>query len=427
MTSLVSQTASALAARLRRGELSVETLARACLERATAREAEVHAWAYLDPELVLAEARKLDRDGPKGPLYGLPVGIKDIFLTKDMPTEHNSPIYLGSRPGIDAACVKILRAAGALLFGKTDTVEFGATGRRALTRNPHDLTRTPGGSSSGSAAAVADLHVPLALGTQTGGSLIRPASFCGIFAMKPTWNLVSSEGARSFAPTLDTIGWFGRSAADLALMYEVFDTEEAALPQFEADSIRIAVCRSPAWDQASESTREALARGASILRQAGADVRELDLPAEFSPLIDMHKLIMHAEARSTFLAEYRADRALLHESFVGFVENADRTTRKDLLSAYDMAASCRVLFDRLAEAYDAVLTPSVVGEAPLGLTDTGSLVFQRIWTLLHVPCINVPGFTGANGLPIGLTLVGPRFADRRVLAAAACFEGLLSA
>ncbi|HEY6455453.1 MAG TPA: amidase [Steroidobacteraceae bacterium] len=423
--SLVSQTASALLGPLRRAELSVETLARECLARVSVREAEVRAWAYLDREMVLAEARKLDRDGAKAALHGLPIGIKDVILTKDMPTQYNSPIYHGSPPTIDAACVKILRAAGALLFGKTETVEFAATGRPARTRNPCDLRRTPGGSSSGSAAAVADLHVPLALGTQTAGSLIRPASFCGVFAMKPTWNLVSTEGAKTFAPTLDTIGWFGRCAGDLALVFDAFDPGEEALPLLEAPNVRIAVCRSPAWEHASDATRVALARGASILRLAGADVCELDLPAEFGSLGDIQRLIMRAEARSSFLAEYRIDRALLHESVAGYVENVDCITRKDLLEAYDRSAACRALFDRMASEYDAVLTPSVIGEAPLGLADTGSFVFNGIWTLLHVPCINVPGFAGENRLPIGLTLVGPRFSDRRVLAVAACFERLL--
>jgi Asp-tRNA(Asn)/Glu-tRNA(Gln) amidotransferase A subunit family amidase len=423
--SLVSQTACQLAERLRRGELSVETLARACLERVAARELDVHAWAHLDAALVLAEARKLDRDGVKGPLYGLPIGIKDVILTRDMPTQHNSPIYRGSWPEIDAACVKILRAAGALIFGKTDTVEFAATGRRALTRNPHDLAHTPGGSSSGSAAAVADLHVPLALGTQTGGSVIRPASFCGVYAMKPTWNLVSNEGSKSFAPTLDTIGWFGRCAADLALVYEAFDPEPAPpLPALESGHIRVAVCRLPIWDRASDATRDTLARATSSLGSAGAHVCELDLPAQFAALIDLQELIMHAEARSVFLSEYRVDRSLLHENLIGYVENVDRITRRDLLAAYDTAAACRTTFDRIAAEYDVVLTPSAVGEAPLGLTETGSFIFNGIWTLLHVPCINVPGFTSKNDLPIGLTLLGPRFADRRVLAAAAYFEGL---
>jgi Asp-tRNA(Asn)/Glu-tRNA(Gln) amidotransferase A subunit family amidase len=188
-------TAAALSARLRDGEITSELLARACLGRIAAREADVRAWSYVDPDAVIRQARELDKLSSCGKLHGIPIGVKDIYNTADMPTQHNSPIYTGHRPNADAATVGTLRAAGALILGKTDTMEFASTGRLAATRNPHNLARTPGGSSSGSAAAVGDFHVPLALGTQTGGSLIRPASFCGVYAMKPTWNAVSAEGA----------------------------------------------------------------------------------------------------------------------------------------------------------------------------------------------------------------------------------------
>jgi Asp-tRNA(Asn)/Glu-tRNA(Gln) amidotransferase A subunit family amidase len=268
------------------------------------------------------------------------------------------------------------------------------------------------------------LHVPLALGTQTGGSIIRPASFCGVFAMKPTWGIVSYEGAKSFAPSLDTIGWFGRSAADLALLYDVFDAERAPASTLTLPNLRIAVCRSPAWNHAEDATREALAEAETRLRAEGARIQEMNLPVGFERLVDLQNRIMRCEGRSTFLSEYRAHPSLLHENIRGQVENVDRFSREDLRMAYDAAAACRVTFDRLASEFDAVLTPSAAGEAPLGLDHTGTFVFNAIWTLLHAPCINFPGFTGSAGLPVGLTLVGPRFADRRVLAAAACMEQL---
>lgn len=422
-------TACDLAPRLRTGELSVEALARSCLARIEARDPQVRAWTYVDGDRVLAQARELDGCTARGPLHGLPVGVKDVILTKDMPTQHNSPIYQGSHPAIDAACVQLLRAAGALIFGKTDTVEFAATGRKALTRNPRDpdLQRTPGGSSSGSAAAVADFHVPLALGTQTGGSMIRPASFCGVFAMKPTWNLVSNEGARRFAPTLDTIGWFARSTADLALLYQVLDPEQAPVPDIPIDRLRIGLCRSAAWDHAEEATQGVFAAAARKLQKAGADVQPLELPAAFDGLIEQQLLIMRAEGRSSFLPEYRAHYALLHESLREQVDNTARITREDLRRAYDAAAQRRAEFDHLAAQFDAVLTPSAVGEAPVGLADTGSFVFNAMWTLLHAPCVNVPGFAGPHGMPVGVTLVGPRFGDRRVLAAASGLERVLAA
>jgi Asp-tRNA(Asn)/Glu-tRNA(Gln) amidotransferase A subunit family amidase len=421
------QTATQMIAAMQTGALSAETLARACLDRIDLREPSIHAWAYIDPDQAIAKARACDAADAKLTLNGLPIGIKDMILTRDMPTQYNSPIYPGFAPVIDAACVMTLRAAGAVIFGKTATVEFGATGRRAATCNPHDYERTPGGSSSGSAAAVADFHVPIALGTQTGGSIMRPASFCGVYGMKPTWGVVCNEGAKMFSPSLDTLGWFTRSAADLALMYDLFDPEPSAQPALDIAASRIAICRTPVWDHADIATRDALARAEALLRAAGATVVDLELPTPFEQLPGHQDLIMRVEGRATFLSEYRAHYDLLHDSFRGHVENVSGYTRDRQRVAYDEAARCRAMFDELAAGYDAVLAPSTVGEAPLGLDSTGAYIFNGMWTLLHVPCINVPGLTGPNGLPIGLTVTGPRFADRRVLAAAEALGHLFAA
>ncbi len=411
-------TAAEACAQLQSGALTAERLARACLERIETRDADVRAWACVDPAMVVARARELDKQTTRGPLHGLPVGIKDVILTRDMPTQHNSPLYQGHHPGVDAACVSLLRSAGAVIFGKTDTVEFASTGRRALTRNPHNLAFGPGGSSSGSAAAVADRHVPLALGTQTAGSVVRPASFCGVWGMKPTWGLVSREGAKTNAYSLDTIGWFGRSTADLALIYDVYDPEPSAIEPLALRGARVAVCLTPVWDQASPETRKALEDGAAALRAAGAEVIDWDLPAGFGDLPELQVLVMRAEARSAFLADARAHPGQLEESLQAQVDNAFGYTRADLLRAYDTAAACRAEFDRLAADFDAVLAPSAPGIAPEGLASVGDPTFNGLWTLLHVPTVNVPGFSGPHGLPVGLTVTGPRFADRRVLAAA---------
>ncbi len=419
--------ASAALRRLKSGELTVERLARACLARIETRDPEVRAWTHLDSAWVLAQARELDRCGPGGPLHGLPVGMKDVIYTKDMPTQHNSPLYYGDHPRLDAACVALLRQAGALIFGKTDTVEFAATGRRALTRNPHDLARTPGGSSSGSAAAVADFHVPLALGTQTGGSTLRPASYCGVFGFKPTWNLVSNEGCKTYAQSLDTLGWFARTAEDLSLLHSVFDPDyEADAPPLRLAGARIALCRTPMWDKALPETRRALDTAAERLRGAGARVQPLELPPSFAELPRLQLLVMRAEGRSAFLPDYRTFGARLHPSLREQVENVDGYTRAELRAAYDTAALHRITFDRIAGDYDAVLAPSTPGEAPLGLAETGPLVFNGLWTLLHVPCVNVPGLSSPAGLPIGVTVTGPRFSDSAVLAAAAALEPLLA-
>lgn len=421
-------TASAIVAATHAGTLSAEAVTRGCLDRIAARDQAVRAWVHTDPTLVLATARERDKAPEKGPLYGVPIGIKDMIQTADMPTQHNSPLYAGHRPGVDAACVETLRAAGAIIIGKTDTVEFAAAGRRALTRNPHDPARTPGGSSSGSAAAVADRHVPIALGTQTGGSLIRPASFCGIYALKPSWGVVSREGAKIYSVTCDTIGWYARCAEDLGLIYNVFgppdEAPAAARPLRQA---RFGLCRTPMWDQASPETRAALDTAAETLRAAGASVEMLDLPAAFDGLVEAHKVILASEGRAAFLNEYRARRDGLHDDFRAIVENRARYGRDALRAAYDLAAECRHRFDSLADGFDAVLTPSAVGEATLGLASTGDSVFNRMWTLLHVPCVNVPGCTGPNGLPVGITLTGPRFTDRALVALAGPVGAMLAA
>ena len=405
-------------ARIRQGDLSVEALARACLERIRARDDAVHAWAYINAEQVLEQARALDRAGPRGPLFGLPVGIKDVFLTRDMPTQYNSPLYEGFSGGVDAACVTLLREAGALILGKTETAEFASSGRLAPTVNPHDLTRTPGGSSSGSAAAIADFHVPLALGTQTGGSVIRPASYCGVFGFKPTWGMVSAEGAKTFSPSMDTVGWFARTADDLILVNDALSPVEPETPDVRIEGARIAVCRSPVWGQAGAATREALAQESVRLAAAGAIVTELDLPQPFDQLVDVQKCIMLSEGRATFLAEYRKDPGRLHPGLRSQVENAAGYTLAQLREAHDIAANCRRAFDAIAGEFDAVLTPSTIGDAPMATEGSGAMIFNAIWSLLQTPCVNVPVARPAGALPVGLTVTGPRYSDRRILAIA---------
>jgi Asp-tRNA(Asn)/Glu-tRNA(Gln) amidotransferase A subunit family amidase len=425
---LVRLTAIEAIERIRAGSLSATQLAGACLDRIAKRDPVVRAWSHVGAEGALHQARERDLSPSDRPLHGIPIGIKDVLFTEDMPTEFNSPIYTGWHPRLDASAVAILRAAGAVILGKCDTVEFAVSGRKALTRNPWDTERTPGGSSSGSAAAVADCHVPLALGTQTGGSIIRPASYCGVYAFKPSWNLVSFEGAKTCSASMDTIGWFARSAPDLELLCEVFGiTDDTPPARRSLAGARIALCRSPVWDRAEPSTQAAFAEAAKRLDAAGADLEELELPAPFSGMTEAHKIIMQLEMCSSFLAEYSVHRSLLYEEMQGFVENRPGHTHAALATAYDLAATCRAEFDRLARPFDAVLTPSAVGEAPPGLEKTGEAVFNRIWTLLHVPCVNVPGLRGPTNLPIGLTLTGPRFADRKVLAIAEAVGKILSA
>ncbi|NOG70269.1 amidase [Roseicella sp. DB1501] len=413
-------TAAAAAAKLQDGSLTAEALTRSCLEHCAEREPFTKAFAYLDPMLALANARRVDKAHAKGVLHGLPLGVKDMIDTADMPTSHNSPIYEGLRQGRDAACVGVARGEGAVVFGKTDTVEFAAAGRRALTRNPHDASRTPGGSSSGSAAAVADGMVPLAFGTQTGGSTIRPASFCGVYAMKPTHGVVNSEGAKRYSHTLDTIGWYGRAPADLRLVAQAFRLFGLETPLGKAPGqLRIGLCRGPNWALAAPESQEALLLAGRRLEAAGIAVEELELAAPFKDVTEAQRIVLMGEGRGAFLQEYLAAHGLLHQDFRDRVENADGITAAALVVAYDLAAECRKRFDTLFPRFDAVLTPAAVGEAPVGRQDTGNPVFNSMWTLLHVPCIGIPCTTGPNGLPVGVQIVGPRFGDAALLEVAA--------
>lgn len=409
------------------GDLTAEQLAEACINRFHERGDVVRAWTCVEPDQVLSQARMLDMEKNRGPLHGIPVGIKDVFLTEDFPTSYNSPHFQNYHPRVDAAAVAILRAAGAVIFGKNDTVEFAVNGRRARTRNPHDLSRTPGGSSSGSAAAVADFQVPLSLGTQTGGSVIRPASYCGVYAMKPTWNAVPHEGFKVCSASMDTVGWFARSAQDLELLCDVFGLhDEEQSPEGGLDNRSFALCHSPVWEQALPETHAAIERCVAVLRAAGASVEMLELGEPFDRLTAAHKTIMQSEMRSAFMAERKMIGNGLYGELYEIISDDRRVSRSELTTALDLAAECRALFDRRAGGYDAVLTPSTAGVAPVGLENTGAAIFNRIWTLLHVPCVNVPGLTGPENLPVGVSLIGPRFTDRNVLAMARQLGALLT-
>ena len=406
-----------------RSELTSQALTAACLERIRSRDPEIQAWSFIDHDLALASARSSDearRRGDRvGPLHGLPIGVKDVMLTNDMPTQYNSPLYEGFQPALDAACVALLRSAGAVILGKTHTVEFAATGRPPPTRNPRNVSRTPGGSSSGSAAAVADEHVPLTLGTQTGGSIIRPASYCGVWGLKPSWGVVSAEGCKTFAPSLDTVGWFARTPDDLSLLLDVFDpipAEEIADPD---RAVRIGLFSGEGWDVVSDDSRTAVDSAADALERAGCEVVIFRRPLGFDELPELHRTIMRGEGRAAFLPQYRADASRLHDSIVEMVAGESAVSRDALRTACDAAAAARVAFDHAARGLDAILAPSAVGEAPVGLASTGGFGLNGAWTLLHGPVINIPGATGRNGLPVGVTLAGARFADRQILKVAA--------
>ena len=420
-------TATQIVAAIAAGQLGAEDVARACLDRIAVRDPAVRAWSYVDPASVLRQARELDKRPVRGPLHGVPIGVKDMIDTADMPTQHNSPIFQGHRPALDAAAISTLRSAGAIILGKTDTTEFAAAGRRAATRHPKDPARSPGGSSAGSAASVSDHQVPVALGTQTAGSTMRPASFCGVFALKPTWGAVSREGVKLYATSLDTLTWFTRSVDDLALLCDAFALHDDAPPRpVLLSSARFAVCRTPMWHAASPGTPEALDAATEALRAAGATVDTLDLPPHFAALTDLQNTIMVAEGKAAFLNLARTHPHTLHDDFHARAENRTAISRMALLHAYDTAARCRVEFDAIAAGYDAVIVPSARGEATAYTDGPGDAVFNRMWTLLHAPSVNIPTTTGPTGMPVGVTLLAPRFHDRQLLETAGVVAALLS-
>ena len=412
----MSLPAAQAAALLGRRELSSEELVRACLERIEEREPVVGAWAFLDGDAALAQARERDAEAPRSPLHGLPVGIKDIFDTADMPTEHGSPIHAGRRPDADAACVWRLREAGAVVLGKTVTTEF-ATYQPPRTVNPLDPERTPGGSSSGSAAAVADGMVPLALGSQTAGSTIRPASFCGILGFKPTHGAVDLTGALRLSARLDTIGPIARDAQDVGLLLDaLLDAEPAAVGR-EAPP-RLALVRTRHWEQADASGRAAVERAAARLEGAGAEVAETALPAPFDGLTAAQETIMAFDLARSLASEREHHADQLSEPLRALLAQGEATGEADYRAAVALAERCRAQLSELLDGADAILTPAAIGEAP-PRDSTGDPVFCRAWTLLGTPAVSVPGLTGESGMPVGIQLVGAPGADRALLAVAA--------
>jgi Asp-tRNA(Asn)/Glu-tRNA(Gln) amidotransferase A subunit family amidase len=394
-------------ARLERGELSAEQLVRDCLARIEEREPVVQAWEALDVDAALREARRIDRLREKPVLRGLPVGVKDLIDTKELPTTYGTAIYRGHRPAADAECVKRLREAGAIVLGKTVTTEF-AVYSPGKTRNPRDPSRTPGGSSSGSAAAVADGMVPVALGSQTAASVVRPASFCGVIGFKSTHGLVPLDGVHPLAPSLDTLGFFVRAIEDVAPVLEVLTGRPT--PPLDMRRPRLGLVRTEAWPNAAPETQRAIEDAAQRL---GAP--EIDPGANFEGLVAAQIAIMGAEANEAI----HEPRERLSPKLRRFLEKGANVPEASLRAARDQAEACRRELDRMFDRIDAVVTPAAVGEAPIGLESTGDPLFSRIWTLLGTPCLSLPLLKGPAGLPLGLQVVGPRRDEGRLIGAAA--------
>jgi Asp-tRNA(Asn)/Glu-tRNA(Gln) amidotransferase A subunit family amidase len=420
MTGIERLSASEALTRLAEGSLTAEALTRACLDRAAA-GAGIKAWVWLDSEQALRQARAIDRAGRPDRLKGVPVAIKDVIDTADKPTQHGSPIYQGNRPFADAACVALIRADGGVVMGKTVTTEFANRHPRE-TVHPHNPAHTPGGSSSGSAAAVADFQVPLALGTQTGGSTIRPAAFCGVVGYKPSFGDFSRVGIKMQSPTLDTLGIICRSLEDVALLRGVLVALAPEPVDRAAAAPRIGFCRTPAWEEADPATHELLERTASRL---GA--REVTIAPAFVAILKTHETVFYFEAARNYAYEYEVHGALVSQTLRDNVLTPGRAIPLDAYVAAVESAEAfrRWLDDEVFGEVDVLLAPSAAGEAPEGLGSTGSARFNGIWTLAGTPCVTLPAGTGPRGLPLGVQLIGARRRDRALLDAAAWAEARL--
>ncbi len=416
--------AGALVEGIRNGAFSAEAVVRSCLEQIAQVDDTVQAWAFLDPELALNQARAADQHqasgAPLGALHGVPVGIKDIIDTADMPTENGTVLHAGRRPAKDAVVVARLRAAGAIIMGKTVTTEL-ATYSPGKTRNPHHPEHTPGGSSSGSAAAVAAHMVPLAVGTQTNGSVIRPAAFCGVVGFKPTYGLINCEGVLRQSPALDQIGVFARSPEDAALLAENL-CDAAALPRWleEARAAqprlpRIAFVKTSIWNRTAFDAREALA---GLAARLSGTLIEVEMPEAAAGTWDWQRTVMEAEIAANYDSEWQQGRDRLSESLRSQIERGRAITAVDYRYALERIAAVNAAFEPLYAAYDVIMTPAVAGTAPRGLDSTGDPAFCTLWTFCGMPSLTLPLLRGTNGLPLGVQLVAPRYCDAQLLRAA---------
>lgn len=415
---------------IRTGKITSEELVGACLAHIDTLEDRVGAWQYLDTDLALAQAREADKvlqeGNALGLLHGVPVGVKDIFDTKDMPTEDGTVLHAGRQPQEDATAVALLREAGAIILGKTVTTEL-AVYSPGKTKNPHDLERTPGGSSSGSAAAVAAGMVPLALGTQTNGSVIRPASYCGVYGFKPTFGRISRHLVLQQSRPLDQIGVFARSIEDLALIAQQImvcdnrdpDTSLRARPNLVETVAgeppvepRLAFIKTPVWDRAEADTQEAFAE---LVEHLGDKAGEAKLPEIFDDAVEMHRRIMEADLARSFEREYREGKDKLSVILTEMIERGQKVLAVDYNNAVSQIPFYNQAMDQVFEWYDAILTPATTGEAPVGLESTGSPIFCTLWTLCGMPAVTLPLLQGANGMPLGVQLVGSKGDDARLL------------
>ncbi|NDV89109.1 amidase [Aurantimonas aggregata] len=411
----LTATATEIAHAVARRDTTAEKVARAFIARVEELEPYVHAFSWYDPQDILRQADEIDRGERGGPLAGVPLGVKDVFDTRDIPTEFFSPIYAGNKPSRDAAVVARLRAMGAIVMGKTATTEF-AFMHTGPTRNPHDLDRTPGSSSAGSAAGVAAGFFPLALGTQTAGSLLKPASFCGAFAYKPSFGLVSMEGIKPLAPAFDTVGWFGRSVEDLARVGRALIANLPSLPSLPR--LRLALVRSRRSETSDGALRSYLEAVCGQLRAAGHIVDDLEEPVGFGSSYEDHRIVNDAQGARSLAFERELDIELLSEEAKAMIAHADEVSWEAERAAQQRLSGLRNAIEPVVAAYDGVLDLSTASVAPVGLISTGPSDLIKVWSGFGFPQVNLPVQAGPGELPFGLQLFAARYDDARLLASA---------
>ena len=429
-SALAAMAATDVRERLVAGDCSVTDYAKALLVRVDQVDPEIQAWACLDRAHVLAQARAADEAHARGEtdsaLFGLPVGVKDIIDTVDLPTENGTALHAGRMPGQDAAVVRRLRAAGGWMMGKTVTTEL-ATYAPGKTRNPHHAGHTPGGSSSGSAAAVAACMVPLAIGTQTNGSVIRPASFCGVFGFKPSAGLIARSGVLTQSPPLDAVGVFGRTLDDVALLAQVLAGHDPQDPstQLRAAPLLLQFARAettvpprlgwvatPFWDRVAPDAQAAYGRLVALLQ---GHIEPVALPVSATEAVGWHRTVMEADIAGSFEREYERGRDQLSTSLREQIERGRQVSAVNYRKALANVPLLLRSFDSVFDRYDALLTPAALGTAPEGLQTTGNPLMCTLWTYLGMPALNLPLLQGSNGLPLGVQLVGRRGDDARLL------------
>jgi Asp-tRNA(Asn)/Glu-tRNA(Gln) amidotransferase A subunit family amidase len=422
---------------LETGLLSSCELVEACFARIDELEPTIGAWAHLDRDVALQQARDADefrKSGlPIGALHGLPIGIKDIIDTADYPTELGTVLHQGRQPEHDATLVSLLKEAGAIILGKTVSTEL-AVYAPGKTRNPHNPDHTPGGSSSGSAAAVSAAMVTLSIGTQTNGSVIRPAAYCGVYGYKPSFGRISRHGVLEQSPPLDTIGMFARDLADLALLADVlmrFDSQDQAMTPIAPPCLasvmvqavpvepHFAFMRTPVWEQVDQVTKDGLRELIEITNESREKTIDIvDMPASFADLHENHRKVMESDLARSFADEYQRGKAELSDVLREMIERGQQVSDTDYKKSLAQMQGYNAFLDEVFEDYDAILTPSTPGAAPAGIDATGSPVMNTIWTFCGTPAINLPILQSPDGLPMGVQVVGSMNDDARLFRSA---------